>query len=335
MTDSAEQLFEQARKAYLGTDGSRDLNKAFDLCRQAHEEGNFEATRMLATFYEDGVEVEQDENRALELYKEAVEGGFAHAFYNMGNLFFKRQEFQQALDHWAHGAECGDGYCVVSLGLCFEEGRIVEQDLAEAVRLYEHAAKAENPEGQIRLALCYRDGLGVEADALKMNELLEAAKSQNHPFAWYELGRQQLSGEESADEVKQSPAMPYFKKAAELGQVEAMEVCGEVLCLSQNPDYVTGRAFLDAAVAAESPRAKSILAILLASGKGCPVDFEKARDLCEQAASHGDSNAMRMLGLMYERGDGIEADPETALEWFRRAAANGDQFSAQKLQQTE
>lgn len=331
MTDSAEQLFEQARNAYLGTNGERDLSKALDLCRQSHQLGNFEATRMLATFYEDGVGVEEDQNRALELYKEAVEGGFAHAFYNMGNLFFKRQEFQQALDHWAHGAECGDAYCVVSLGLCFEEGRIVEKDLSEAVRLYEHAAQAENPEGQIRLALCYRDGLGVESDELKMNELLEAAKSQNHPFAWYELGRQKLSGEETADEVMQSPAMPYFQKAAELGQVEAMEVCGEVLCLSQNPDYQTGRSFLDAAVAAESPRAKSILAILLASGKGCPVDFSRARELCEEAANHGESNAMRMLGLMYERGDGVEADPEIAKQWFQRAADAGDQFSTQKL----
>lgn len=328
MTDTAEQLLEQARNVYLGTNGPRDVESAFDLCRQSHEQGNFEATRLLGTFYEDGIGVAEDTNRALELYKEVVEGGFGHAFYNMGNLFFKQQDIKSALDHWAHGAECGDAYCVVSLGLCFEEGRVVEQDLKEAIRLYEHAANAENSEGQIRLAICYRDGLGVDADSVKMNELLEAAKTQDHPFAWYELGRQKLTGDESAAEVVQSPAMPYFEKAAELGQIEAMEVCGEVLCMGHSPDYKRGVPFLESAVSAESPRAKYILAILLASGKGVPVDLQRAYDLCEQSATVGEANAMRMLGLMYERGDSVQSDLDTAKQWYQRAA---DEVARQRL----
>jgi TPR repeat protein len=335
MTDSSDQLLEEARNAYLGIDGERDIDKALDLCQQADEKGNFEATRLLGTFYEDGIGVDQDTNRALELYKKAVEGGFAHAFYNMGNLFFKQQDFKTALDHWAHGAECGDAYCVVSLGLCFEEGRVVEQDLEEAVRLYEHAADAENSEGQIRLAICYRDGIGVEPDTQKMNELLEAAKTQNHPFAWYELGRQKLTGDESAEQVVQSPAMPYFEKAAELGQIEAMEVCGEVLCMGPQADYKKGVPFLEHAVAAESPRAKYILAILCASGKGVPVNFDKVHQLCESAATAGEPNAMRMLGMMYERGDGLDADAATAKKWYQRAADAGDEVARQRLAEME
>lgn len=331
MSDSPAQLLDQAIRHFRGDGVPRDLEKSLSLCQQAYDVGDAEAARFLGTFYEDGVGVDQDLDRARGLYAEAADRGFVLANYSLGNLLFRQQQFDEALARWAQGAEAGDAYSIVSLGLCFQEGAVVEQNIEEALRLYRHAAEAGNSEALIRLAILYRDGVGVESDETKMNELLQQAKELNHPFAWYELGRQMLTGSESPEEVINSPAMAYFEKSAKLGQLDAMEVCGEVLCMASEPDYEKGLPYLDSAIAAEGPRAKYIMAILCASGKGMPQDLEVAAKLCGEAAQAGDIDAQRMLALMLERGDGVQADLEAAKKWYQTAADNGDPRSAERL----
>lgn len=333
MSDSPAELLDQAIRHYRGDGVPRDLEKSLSLCQQAYAVGDAEAARFLGTFYEDGVGVDRDLDRARELYAEAADNGFVLANYSLGNLLFRQQQYDEALARWAQGAEAGDAYSIVSLGLCFQEGAVVERDIEEAIRLYQHAAEAGNSEAIIRLAILYRDGIGVEADAGKMNELLLQAKELNHPFAWYELGRQMLTGAESPDEIISGPAMDYFKTSAQLGQRDAMEVCGEVYCMSSEPDYEKGLPYLDSAIAAEGPRAKYIMAILCASGKGMPQDLEVAAKLCGEAAQSGELDAQRMLAMMLERGDGVEADLEAAKKWYQTAADNGDARSAERLQE--
>jgi TPR repeat protein len=333
MTDSAADLLDQAIKHFRGDGVPRDLEQSLKLCEQAYEAGDAEAARFLGTFYEDGVGVEQDLDRARELYAEAADQGFVLANYSLGNLLFRQQRIDEALARWAQGAEAGDAYSIVSLGLCFQEGTGVEQDLNEAIRLYNHAAEGGNSEAMIRLAILYRDGAGVDRDTEKMNELLEKARELNHPFAWYELGRQMLKGNETPDQVLATPAIEYFEKSAQLGQAEAMEVCAEIYCMCSEPDYEKGLPYLDSAIAAESPRAKYIKAILLASGKGMQQDLPAAYALCEQAARAGETDAQRMLAIMLERGDGAEEDLEAAKQWYQAAADNGDPGSAERLKE--
>ena len=331
MSDSASDLLDQAIKYYRGDGVPRDLPKSLKLCEQAYEEGDAEAARFLGTFYEDGVGVEQDLDKARELYAEAADQGFVLANYSLGNLLFRQQRIDEALARWAKGAEAGDAYSIVSLGLCFQEGTGVDQDLDEALRLYRHAADAGNSEAMIRLAILYRDGVGVERDVEQMDELLQKAKELNHPFAWYELGRQMLTGSETPEELISSPAIEHFEKSASLGQLEAMEVCGEVHCMVGQPDYEKGLPYLESAIAAESPRAKYIKAILLASGKGMVQDLDAAATLCEQAARAGELDAQRMFAMMLERGDGVPQNLDEAKKWYQLAADNGDAKSAERL----
>jgi len=335
MSDSPADLLDLAIRHYRGDGVPRDLERSLTLCRQAYEAGDAEAARFLGTFYEDGVGVEQDLERARELYAEAADQGFVLANYSLGNLLFRLQHIDEALARWAQGAEAGDAYSIVSLGLCFQEGTGVEQDLDEAVRLYNIAAEGGNSEAMIRLAILYRDGSGVGHDDAKMNELLNKAKKLDHPFAWYELGRQMLTGSEKPDDIIASPALEYFEQAARLGQLEAMEVCGEVYCMSSDPDYETGLPYLDSAIAAESPRAKYVLALLCANGKGMPKDLQVAASLCEEAAKAGEADAQTMLARMYERGEGVEQDLEAAKKWYETAAGNGDPKAAERLKELQ
>ena len=53
------------------------------------------------------------------------------------------------------------------LGLCYESGCGVEENLEKAVELYRRSAELGNAEGQCNLGVLYRSGCGVAQDAAK------------------------------------------------------------------------------------------------------------------------------------------------------------------------
>lgn len=56
------------------------------------------------------------------------------------------------------------------------------------------------------------------------------------------------------------------------------------------------------------------------TGKGVPIDPEKAFDCFSKAARQGHVKAQYSLGMMFENGQGVAQDNQKAAEWYRRAA---------------
>ncbi len=71
------------------------------------------------------------------------------------------------------------------------------------------------------------------------------------------------------------------------------------------------------------PRAQSILADCLQTGRGIQADPVRAVELYQKAAEGDYVPAICDLGLCYESGEGVEADPVQAAELYRRAADQG------------
>jgi TPR repeat protein len=69
-------------------------------------------------------------------------------------------------------AEQGNAAAQYGLGVCFEFGRGVSKDRAEAVRWYLKAAEQGHPQAQFRVGFCYAGGLGVP-------------KSDTEAVGWY------------------------------------------------------------------------------------------------------------------------------------------------------
>ena len=74
-------------------------------------------------------------------------------------------------------AEQGYAPAQTELGLCYENGKGVEQDEAQAVRWYRKAAEQGNKDAQRALADCYENGRGVPKDANQAAYWREKAKS--------------------------------------------------------------------------------------------------------------------------------------------------------------
>lgn len=105
-----------------------DPKEAVDFLTRAVEKGSPEAQMELAKLYEQGIGVDIDEKRALELYQAAADQGFADAINDLGFLYYNG-----------------------GLGL--------RPNPQKALELFERAADLRHPEAQFNFAALIDDGL--------------------------------------------------------------------------------------------------------------------------------------------------------------------------------
>src|SRR5262249_2942183 len=66
----------------------------------------------------------------------------------------------------------------------------------------------------------------------------------------------------------------------------------------------------------KSPKELEVLGYMYENGGGVTQDFEKARQLYQQAADAGNSDGNVSLGLLYEDGKGVAQDYTKAAEYY-------------------
>ncbi len=143
----------------------------------------------LGTFYYNGRFVEQDFNRAFELYKIAADAGELRAICNCGYCFYygRHQEvdYAEAYRYFSLGALLfNDANCLYKLGDLFLNGYSVEKNEVYAFKLFTRALEAsENSEecdpamadSQFRVGKCLLYGIGTKKNVEEANALLSIA----------------------------------------------------------------------------------------------------------------------------------------------------------------
>lgn len=160
------------------------------------------------------------------------------------------------------------------------------------------------------------------------SELAEAEKAYEMGFKYYRGG-----GDVFIDHKK---AFAQFNRAADLGLPEAQARLAELANDRFGLDFSHGRdpnkalewaqkALSGGLVAkgeAKQHRAEYELATLHLNGIALSRSYEKAAQLFERAAAHGDSDAKRALGFLYLGGLGVSKNVRTAEKYFQEAAAD-------------
>jgi len=106
----------------------------------------------------------------------SVEDG--QAAYNMG-------DYKTALEVWQPLAEQGNARAQNNLGVMYENGKGVPQNIAEAVKWYRLAAQQGYAGAQNNLGLIYAIGRGIKRDPLRA-------------YMWFSLAAASLSGDVGA-----------------------------------------------------------------------------------------------------------------------------------------
>ena len=146
---------------------------------------------ILAEKYENGDNVEQNLNKAIELYQRAADNNYAIGMYKLGNIYF--------------------------------DGRGVEQNHETALRLYKRAGARNHVLAMAQVGKCYHHGYGTEKDDRKAVEWLRNALAVDCSKASIEIMK--LLGDVYADKssnvFSEEKVIDCYTKAALQGNEDA------------------------------------------------------------------------------------------------------------------
>lgn len=170
------------------------------------------------------------------------------------------------------------------LGLCYENGDGVEEDLRHAVLWYRKSAEEGYAPGQCNLAVCYLNGNGVERDA--------------------------------------AAAVRWLEKAAAQGNARAQSILGDLCRDGEAPKWM--RRGPSSSIPRRRSRAIHPPSAPWATATRWGAARRRTRPKrwsgIEKAAQRGHATAQCNLAYCYEQGIGVAEDKTKAVEWYARAA---------------
>src|SRR5437762_4156767 len=116
------------------------------------------------------------------------------AEFTAAEAAIRRGEHALAYEYCKAEAEKGDPDCQNLLGILFQKGLGVTEDLKEAIRLFTAAAGKKLAAAQVNLGLLYVNGTGVARDEADAARWLGLAADQGDPIGEYRLALRLLAG---------------------------------------------------------------------------------------------------------------------------------------------
>jgi TPR repeat protein len=260
------------------------------------EAGDTEALLPLALAYRSGTGVEQDLNRAAELFTQAAQAD-------------------------VEGADAA----LVGLGYTIKAGNGVPADPVRASQIFQSAVDAGVAEALLPLGFAYRSGEGVDRAIALFTQALEAGV-EGAGGALVGVGYALNSGEGVPEDPERAVAI--FNLAHEAGAPEALLPLGFAYRSGKGVEQDVDRAielFVEASRQGVEGASGALVGLGYAfnSGNGLPRDPARAVEIFKTALDAGAMEALVPLGFAYRSGNGVRADSKTAIDYFRRAAAQG------------
>lgn len=237
----------------------KDLAMAFEWYKRGLRDEPNAADFYVAGCYLDGRGTQIDGNAAIKHYLRAmqVDDDCASAAAALGDIYYDETEgvpvdYNEALKYWRLAEIAGEFGCAVRIGACYELGRGVAKDYAEAVQWYSKY-QDRDLRSLINLSRCARMGVGMAKDlgkavdylrqavstfpddgecycilALRLKEhqgaerdaeeclrSLQQSAERDSPTGMFHLGRAYETGDGVVPDTAQ--AMQWYEKAANLG----------------------------------------------------------------------------------------------------------------------
>lgn len=146
----------QALWSWLLSEGiglDRDDAMAFEWAAKSAKAGCAVGLNLLGTFYAGGQGVEKDQGEALLWYRAAVEQNLPQAQHNIGRILAFAPKFkdpEEAVKWWTRAAEQNHPGSQTALGIAYQEGTGIPQDLVSAAAWFA-VAKSEDADAARRL----------------------------------------------------------------------------------------------------------------------------------------------------------------------------------------
>ncbi|MCJ0762458.1 caspase family protein [Variovorax terrae] len=217
---------EQARRDAQARENQRQAWTQLLARAQAGDAG---AMADVARRFEEGKGMAVDMAQAVAWYRKSAQGGSPAGMGGLGAMYYNGQigakDAAQAQPWWNKGAQAGDGRSMAGLALLYETGEGgMPQDAALSLEWLGKAAATGDARALYRMGLRLREGQGVEKDLPKSFEMFRRSAGQEFPAGQYMLGWSYFKGLGVAQDEEKAAA--EFAKAAEGGIAHAMNDLG-------------------------------------------------------------------------------------------------------------
>lgn len=203
--------------------------------------------------------------------------------------------------------------------------------VGEILRLWNEAAEVPNSENQHLLTKLANDGFGEDVRPI-LKRGSDSAEAED--LSWDEALA--LTGDSAAmlrlgiamETTKKNlaGALPWYRRAADLGEIEAAYRFGEcrVLGKGTEPNPAEGVAYLRQAADGSDERAMDLLGVCYVRGLGVEMNPAEAVSWFRKAVDAGSVPALYNLGARFAQGQGVDTDPAEAAILFKRGADLGN-----------
>ena len=309
--------------SFYEEEGATESDHAFadELYRQALDQGEpmgyvFQAARL----------TDQDNPEKFALNLKAAEMDCPTAMHRVGVALMSGSQGQEkdsglALSWLQRSAKAGYAEASYLLGWYYDQEKT--RDHALAVEWHRLGAEQGGRASMRVLGINYLSGEGVEEDESQAMLWIRRAAVLEDKYAQFELGRNLVSGDDSADRAK---GLAYLNRAADNGHNYAawrvsLAYRDGVLC---EKDPVKSSRYCEIAAKAGYPEAQGQLGLNYWYGAGVEKDVDLAFKWVSMCAFQGESRGLYLLGLMYDQGIGCEQDYAEAIRLYRDSASKGE-----------
>ena len=303
--------------------------------RELADKGNHEAEFVFSVLTAQGLEVPQDENKAMDYLRKAANGGQPHAQTALGRRYQEgigvAKDESEAVKWYRKAAEQGNADGQNELGYCYLDGIGVAKNGYEAVKWFRKAAEQGNNAAQSNLGYCYRNGIGVAKDDVEAVKWYRKAAEQGHATAQCNLGT--CYGEGIGVAKDEAEAVKWYRKAAEQGDANGQFWMG--CCyhygIGVAKDGAEAVKWYRKAAEQGDAAAQNNLGGCYTHSIGVAKDDVEAVKWYHKAAEQGHDAAQFNLGYCYQKGIGVAKDGAEAVKWYCKAARQGDEDAQKAL----
>ena len=209
---------------YFGNGILEDKEKAYEYYRLSAENGNDIAQCMLGRGYLYGDIGTIDYKMAFDWYMAAAAQGSSFAYGRLGDMYYNGFgldiNYNSAIDYYKKAAEGGDVASMNQLGYMYYAGQGASVDYSMSFKYYKQAADLGDAIGLCYLGFCYREGIGVPVDMEKAFEYYLSSAEAGYTVAQGEVAMMYSNG--SGVAKNESKYKEWMTKAAENGNSLAM-----------------------------------------------------------------------------------------------------------------
>ncbi len=183
--------FNEGYMYMTGMGKQQDQARALQVFKQAASQGDSRAMNALGNMYANGIAVAANPDSAVLCYRMAGQHGYASGYANLGRLYQTgtgvTQDFAAAAKYYQQAANLGDDVSKNWLAYLYYKGFGVTQSYSKAFAIYQELAQKGMVNAQYFLGLCYRNGYGTAPDNELAKQWLMKAAAKRDRQSIHEL----------------------------------------------------------------------------------------------------------------------------------------------------